>query len=74
MQFDLFAPTTSELPDNGELALLFNTLNERYFDSTLPRALVEWARRLRMAGNCYPNVKIIRLSVRYHTHYPEEIE
>ncbi len=73
-QFDLFAPNTSRLPDDSDLIRLFNVLNVRHFNGVLPPARVEWSSRLRIAGNCYPKERIIRLSVRYHTHYPEEIE
>ncbi len=74
MQADLFAPDLRRLPGTEELALLFNRLNEKHFDNRLPKARILWSTRLRIAGNCCPNQREIRLSISYHTHYPEEVE
>ena len=49
-------------------------MNDKCFGGKLPPAKVEWSTRLRIAGNCRPDTREIRLSVRYHTHYPEELE
>lgn len=73
VQEDLFAPDPSRLPDREELSRLYNQLNEKHFGGKLPQAAVDWSTRLRIAGNCRPDKRDIRLSVRYHTYYPEEI-
>ncbi len=54
--------------------MLFNRLNEKHFDNKLPPAQVSWSTRLRIAGNCRPDSREIRLSVSYHIHFPEEVE
>jgi len=74
LQIDLFEPDLRRLPSTAELALLFNRLNGKYFNNQLPPAQVGWSTRLRIAGNCRPDDREIRLSVSYHLHFPEEIE
>ncbi len=73
VQADLFAPDPSRLPDSEELRHLYNRFNKKYFVGKLPVADIDWSTRLRIAGNCRPDKREIRLSVRYHTYYPEEI-
>ena len=72
-QGDLFAPDPSRLVDGKELTRLYEQFNEEHFGGELPSACVEWSSQLHIAGQCRPNQREIRLSVRYHTHYPEEI-
>jgi len=72
-QGDLFAPDPSRLVDGKELTRLYEQINEKHFAGKLPSARVEWSSRLRIAGNCRPDEREIRLSISYHTHYPEEI-
>lgn len=74
MQIDLFAPDLQRLPGKDELTDLFNRLNTEYFDNRLSAAQVRWSTRLRIAGNCRPDTREIRLSAKYHTHFPMEIE
>jgi len=73
-QGDLFGPCPERLPSDGELLELFNRLNRRHFAGTLAPARITWSTRMRIAGGCRPDTREIRLSVLYHTHYPEELE
>ena len=73
-QGDLFAPDPVRLPDIEDLGRMYNSLNDKHFEGKLPSARIKWSKRLRIAGNCRPDTGDIRMSVHYHTHFPEEIE
>jgi len=73
-QTDLFAAVGIELPNEAELARRFRAFNEEHFDGTLPRARVRWSNRMRIAGICDHQRRIIRLSRSYHEHFPEDID
>lgn len=73
-QADLFATFGIELPNEAELARRFRAFNEEFFDGTLPRARVRWSTRMRIAGTCDHQRRIIRLSRPYHEHFPADID
>jgi len=73
-QYDLFASDPTRLVEDRELRRLYDKLNQQYFGGKLPPAQIEWSTRMRIAGSCRPDKPEIRLSVSYHTYYPEEIE
>ncbi|HEX9751030.1 MAG TPA: SprT-like domain-containing protein [candidate division Zixibacteria bacterium] len=73
-QVDLFAPKPILLPDEAELAGRFAQFNAVHFDGTLPPAIVRWSLRMRIAGSCDYEHRIITLSRLYHLHFPEEID
>ncbi len=62
-----------ELPDIAELYRMFDIYNGQYFDSKLPRVKITWSKRMLVAGAYYPGKREIRLSVKYHTVFPEEV-
>jgi len=84
INLDLFSPqsyhivrpetrATDELPSEPELYCLFDSLNGRYFGSSLPRPTIEWSTRMKHAGKCEMKGRVIRLGRAYHEHYPEDV-
>jgi predicted SprT family Zn-dependent metalloprotease len=58
----------------SELVAIFNKLNARHFNNSL-KATLEWSSRMSViAGNCYWEQGVIRLSEAYHREHPEQIE
>jgi predicted SprT family Zn-dependent metalloprotease len=74
VQGDLFAPDPGRLPEDKDLARMYADFNQRYFGGALGPAQVMWSQRMRIAGNCRPETREIRLSIQYHTFYPDELE
>lgn len=73
-QLDLFSLQFSHLPAERELARRFDAFNRRYFNGTLPPTTVRWSSRMRIAGTCDSQHRLIALSVMYHVHFPEDID
>lgn len=73
-QTDLFAPRAVVLPDAAELARRYAQFNLRYFRNTLPRVIIKWSKRMRIAGTCDSHRRIITLSHTYHTHFPDDVD
>lgn len=63
------------LPNQGELQALFAALRAAHFPQGLPEAWVEWSTRMsRSAGLCYPDRRLIRLSLGYFRDHPQDLE
>jgi predicted SprT family Zn-dependent metalloprotease len=62
-----------ELPTVGELYQLFDRYNWMYFDGGLPRPRIEYSSRMTSAGAYLPGQKLIRIGLKYHRIFPEEI-
>lgn len=62
-----------ELPDIDDLYWLFGAYNKRYFNGQLPPVTIEYSTRMLAAGMYLPARRTIRIGVKYHTIYPEEI-
>lgn len=76
---DLFdAPPSSgvispDLPSIENLEEMFDIYNAHYFGGKLPLVKITYSKRLLAAGCYYPQKKEIRLSVRYHKLFPDEV-
>ena len=64
---------SGELPDIDDLYWLFGALNKRYFNNQLPPVTIEYSTRMLAAGMYFPARRTIRIGIKYHTIYPEEI-
>jgi len=76
--YDLFerseAPSTvGELPSVDELRRMFDIYNREYFDGVLPQVKIRYSKRMMIAGGYFPERKEIRISVKYHTYFPDEV-
>ncbi len=76
--YDLFDDTqqfstTTELPSVEELQRMFDIYNREYFDGKLPRMRIRYSKRMLIAGGYFPDRKEIRISVKYHTYFPDEV-
>ncbi|HDS01978.1 MAG TPA: M48 family peptidase [candidate division Zixibacteria bacterium] len=65
---------TVRLPDEKALSRIYDTLNYRYFDGKLPKVKIEWSSRMRIAGKCYVEHRLIKLGRKYHEYFPDEVE
>ncbi len=61
------------LPDLNELYRMFDIYNRQYFDGQLPNVIILWSKRMLAAGAYYIQKKEIRLSVKYHQIFPDEV-
>ncbi|HUV31576.1 MAG TPA: SprT-like domain-containing protein [Acidobacteriota bacterium] len=68
--FDVPRP---ELPSVPELYRLFDRYNWMYFDGKLPRARIEYSKRMSSAGSYTPEEKLIRMGRKYHGVFPGEV-
>jgi len=73
-QIDMHALWAPDLPDECELARRFVQFNLRYFNGRLPAAIVRWSARMRIAGTCDRQGKVITLSRPYHLHFPDDVD
>ncbi len=63
-----------QLPSATELQAMFDLYNSLHFDDQLPRARVEYSRRMEhTAGLCIPARLLIRIGWKYHTLFPDEV-
>lgn len=67
------APQSRELPPVKELYRLFDLYNAIHFENTLPPATVEYSTRMLSAGSCEPLRRRIKIGVRYHQVFREEL-
>ncbi len=65
---------SGELPPVEELYRLFDLYNAIHFDNTLPAASIEYSTRMLAAGYCEPLRRRIKIGVRYHQIFREELE
>lgn len=76
--FDLFAGLKApskpvDLPSVDDLYRMFSIYNRQYFDNRLPAVKICYTRRMTAAGGYYPAKREIRISTRYHHHFPDEV-
>lgn len=64
----------SELPAVASLYQLFDRFNFLYFKGMLPPPKIEYSNRLTCAGSYNLDLRIIKISRKYHRLFPEEIE
>jgi predicted SprT family Zn-dependent metalloprotease len=62
-----------ELPSEADLYSLFDRYNWMYFDGALPRPIIEYSRRMTSAGAYLPGRRLIKIGLKYHRIFPEEI-
>lgn len=62
-----------QLPTVAELYRLFDRYNWMYFEGGLPRPIIEYSSRMTSAGAYLPSRRIIRIGLKYHRIFPEEI-
>ncbi|MCH9031947.1 MAG: SprT-like domain-containing protein [candidate division Zixibacteria bacterium] len=61
------------LPEVGELYRLFDLFNLLHFDGKLPNVRLSYSTRMLSAGSCSPLTPEIKLGVRYHQIFHEEL-
>ncbi|HSG98787.1 MAG TPA: SprT-like domain-containing protein [candidate division Zixibacteria bacterium] len=69
-----FAKPPDKLPSLAELYRLFDMYNLVHFDGNLPRVKLTYSARMLAAGSCAPYDKEIRIGVRYHQLFPEDLD
>ena len=52
---------------------MFDKFNWQFFDGKLPRVKIEYSKRMLAAGSYTPSYKLIKLGVKYHQVFPDEI-
>lgn len=65
--------TSSKLPTVAELYQLFDRYNWMYFEGALPRPSIEYSSRMTSAGAYLPGRRLIRIGIKYHRIFPEEV-
>ncbi len=76
---DLFAaPQTSgvispDLPSIDNLEQMYDIYNAQYFGGKLPMVKLKYSKRMLAAGCYYPQKGEIRISVKYHKLFPDEV-
>ncbi len=68
------AHRSGELPSVEELYRLFDLYNAIHFDNALPQPTIEYSTRMLAAGSCEPVRRRIKIGVRYHQIFREELE
>lgn len=68
------AAACPSLPGIKRLRELFDEYNLRFFGGKLPRVKISYSNRLLGAGLYYPRRREIKIGVKYHRLFPEEIE
>lgn len=68
------ATARTSLPSLERLQELFDEYNLAFFQGKLPRVKINYSVRLLGAGLYYPRSQEIRIGVKYHQLFPEEIE
>lgn len=75
---DSSTPSGCQLPSVAVLYERYKLFARQYFDDQLPPAgevSIEWSGRMTSAaGRCYPERKVIRLSLHYHAKFPDEVD
>ncbi len=76
--YDLFEDskefaTRGDLPNVEELRRMFDIYNREYFDGELPHIRIRYSKRMLIAGGYFPDRKEIRISVKYHMYFPDEV-
>jgi predicted SprT family Zn-dependent metalloprotease len=56
-----------------DLQALFDGQNRELFGGRLPRCVVRWSPRLKVAGQIVREEGLIRLGLEYHCHYPADV-
>jgi len=63
----------TELPSVADLYSLFDRYNWMYFEGSLRRPSIEYSVRMTSAGAYLPGRRLIRIGVKYHRIFPEEV-
>jgi len=66
-------PLSPELPPVADLYRLFDRYNWMYFEGALPRPTIEYSSRMTSAGAYIPGRRMIRIGVKYHRVFPDEV-
>lgn len=64
---------SDEIPSEADLNRMFNIYNREYFGSRLPKVKVKYSARMLVAGGYYPREREIRISIKYHRLFPDEV-
>lgn len=67
-------PEQPELPSVAELYDLFEKFNWEYFDGKLPITKISYSQRMLIAGSYTPSKRQIKIGIKYHEIFPDEIE
>jgi predicted SprT family Zn-dependent metalloprotease len=67
-------PVSAQLPSLPELLRMFGEINRRYFQGTLPEAKISYSKRMMIAGSYTPVKREIKIGIKYHRLFPNEIE
>lgn len=68
------ATSQPQLPSSQRLQVMFDEYNLKFFEGKLPRVKIAYSNRLLGAGLYYPRRQEIKIGVKYHRLFPEEIE
>lgn len=67
-----------KLPSEEELYQRYERFARQYFDNLVPpraQVTIQWSRRMTSAaGRCYPQRRLIRLSLPYHAKFPADVD
>lgn len=72
-QIEKFRAHDGQLPTPDELQRMFDLINWLYFGGELPRVRIEYSTRMSAAGSYSPRSKLIKIGVKYHRLFPDEI-
>ncbi len=62
------------LPSEAQLYLLFDKLNNTFFNGSLPWVKIIYSTRMLNAGSFSPGTKGIKIGVKYHKIFPSDLE
>ncbi len=70
---DSVVKSENQLPESLELYKMFDNFNWQYFEGKLPKVKIEYSKRMLAAGSYTPSNKLIKLGIKYHLVFPDEI-
>ncbi len=65
--------TGGKLPEIEELHRMFDLINWLYFGGKLPKVRIQYSTRMTSAGSYSPRKKLIKIGVKYHQVFPDEV-
>jgi hypothetical protein len=68
------SPPSVGLPPLPLIYEMYQKINQRFFESRLPIVRISYSQKMLIAGSYTPALKEIRLGIRYHKIFPDDIE
>ncbi len=69
----IYQDTFDSLPTVEELHIMFDRFNWRFFSGKLHKVNIKYSKRMLSAGSYTPVTRTIKLGVKYHEHFLDEI-